>query len=189
MLSSRIELTTEYGTLLVQHFWCQDGECLIASDPTQEASPPFVRIHSSCVFSESLGSLDCDCSLQLTRSIEKVCTDGGYVLYRFEEGRGTGLKNKIEAIKIQQRDGVDTKTAFEALGFKPDPRTFSVAIRALEALGIGPKILLNTNNPNKILALEKAGYIVERVNLGIERDPRVQAYFDQKKSCLGHIDD
>ncbi|MBM2173976.1 GTP cyclohydrolase II RibA [Marivita cryptomonadis] len=189
MLSSSIELTTEHGALLVQHFWCQDGECLIASNPKVETSPPFVRIHSSCVFSESLGSMDCDCSLQLSRALEKICKEGGYVLYRFEEGRGTGLKNKIEAIRVQQRDGVDTRTAFEALGFQPDPRTYSVAIKALEAIGIGQEVLLNTNNPNKIAALDKAGFVVKRVNLGIERDRRVQAYFDQKKACLGHMDD
>lgn len=189
MLSSSIELTTKHGPLLVQHFACQEGECLVASSPYQEPGPPFVRIHSSCVFSESLGSLDCDCSLQLSRAVERVCTEGGYVLYGFEEGRGTGIGNKIEAIRLQQRDGVDTRAAFETLGFQADPRTFSVAIEALRALRIGPAIRLNTSNPNKIAAVERAGFSVQRVKLEIESDKRVLDYLEQKRACLGHIDD
>jgi len=189
LLSSSIKLTTEHGNLRIQHFWCQDGECLIASNADMIDNPPSVRIHSSCVFSESFGSKDCDCSLQLQRTLEQVCKEGGYVLYRFEEGRGSGLKNKIEAISIQQTKGVDTKTAFEELGFHPDPRTYSVAVRALQALQVGKKVWLKTNNPRKIKALEDAGFEVERLGLGIDRDERVQAYFDQKKACLGHMDD
>lgn len=99
------------------------------------------------------------------------------------------MKNKIEAISIQQTKGVDTKTAFETLGFQPDPRTYSVAVKAMQALNIGKKVTLKTNNPRKIKALEDAGFDVERQGLGIERDERVQAYFDQKKACLGHMDD
>lgn len=189
MLSSSIELTTAHGKLRVRHFWCQDGDCLIASSVDELKDRPSVRIHSSCVFSESLGSLDCDCALQLRKSLEQVSSDGGFVLYRFEEGRGAGLRNKIEAISLQQSQGIDTKTAFETLGFPPDPRTYSVAIRALQALNLGPRIALKTNNPRKIKALEDAGFEVEREALGIDRDERVQAYFDQKRQCLGHIDD
>lgn len=189
MLSSSIELTTAHGKIRVRHFWCQDGDCLVASNVDESKDRPSVRIHSSCVFSESLGSLDCDCALQLQKSLEQVCSEGGFVLYRFEEGRGTGLKNKIEAISLQQKRGIDTKSAFETLGFPADPRTYSVAVRAIQALNLGPKVILKTNNPRKIKALEDAGFEVEREALQIDRDERVQAYFDQKKQCLGHIDD
>src|SRR3954466_13580798 len=64
--------------------------------------PVPVRVQSSCLFGESFGAVDCDCADQLRASLGMVASEGGILVYLYEEGRGVGLRTKIEAIGVQQ---------------------------------------------------------------------------------------
>ena len=54
--------------------------------------PIMVRVHSSCVTGDILGSLRCDCGEQLHKAMELINKEGkGLVLYMNQEGRGIGF--------------------------------------------------------------------------------------------------
>lgn len=162
------------------------GSCVVVSAPLTDAIP-FVRMHSSCLFSESFGAIDCDCSRQLRRSIALIAQEGGYVIYRYDEGRGTGLEHKIASISLQQSLGIDTKEAFEALGKPADPRSYEVEIAAMKYLQIGEKVRLLTNNTAKLDALSSEGFSPFRESLVIDGGKEVQKYFREKVDCLNHL--
>lgn len=187
-MDTTIELPSQYGNLKISHF-CNDNQqgVVITSKEVQEEC--FIRIHSSCLFSEALHTTDCDCALQLDASIKYIAEHGGVVIYLYQEGRGVGLKAKIEAIALQQKDKIDTATAFLRLGHKIDPRDYTSAIKILKDLNI-KKALIATNNPEKISALEAAGIeIVERISLTIEKNPTTQKYIEEKTKALGHYEE
>ena len=68
------------------------------TDTTESTSDPvLVRIHSSCLTSETFGSLRCDCSEQLEDSLSQISVASrGIVIYLNQEGRGIGLLDKLK---------------------------------------------------------------------------------------------
>jgi len=91
----------------------------------------------------------------------------GVVIYMRQEGRGIGLLSKIRAYNLQDL-GHDTVTANLMLGHGADERGYEVATAILQDLGLGSStgegVLLLTNNPDKVRAMEKEGLkVVERV--------------------------
>jgi GTP cyclohydrolase II len=115
-----------------------------------------VRVHSACLTGDLFGSLKCDCGDQLHGAMDRLASEGGGVLlYLDQEGRGIGIGNKMRAYALQQ-DGLDTIDADAALGFSADERSFKCAAAMLLTLGFR-KIVLLTNNPEKVGALTRAG--------------------------------
>ncbi len=152
-------------------------------DPAQ---PVPVRLHSSCLTGDLLGSLRCDCGDQLERAITHLAGAGGVLLYLAQEGRGTGLANKLRAYRLQD-GGLDTLDADRHLGFREDERDFSVAAAMLRELGIG-RIRLLTNNPQKIAALRAAGIdVVDRVPLVAPTNAHNARYVQTKRDRAGHL--
>lgn len=149
--------------------------------------PVLVRIHSSCLTGDLLGSLRCDCGDQLQMALEVIEAEGrGVVLYIAQEGRGIGLINKLRAYELQDQ-GMDTVEANHALGFKADLRDYGLGAQVLADLGLR-KLRLMTNNPKKVSGLQGYGLeIVEHVPLiaGPEQ-PRAK-YLGTKRDKLGHM--
>lgn len=147
--------------------------------------PVAVRLHSSCLTGDLLGSLRCDCGDQLKRAIEHLAEAGGVLLYLAQEGRGTGLGNKLRAYRLQD-GGLDTLQADRHLGFREDERDFRAAAAMLHALGHNP-IRLLTNNPQKIDALRRAGIdVVGRLPLAAPVNEHNARYILTKQEQAGH---
>jgi GTP cyclohydrolase II len=127
---------------------------------------PLVRLHSECLTGDVLGSQRCDCGPQLDESLRYFATEGGYLLYLRQEGRGIGLYDKLDAYGLQDL-GLDTYEANVALGHGKDERDYTVAAQMLTALGIRSVRLLS-NNPDKARQLQALGIeVVARQPTGV----------------------
>ncbi len=146
-----------------------------------------VRVHSECLTGDALGSLRCDCRMQLQAALKMIEAAGqGVVVYLRQEGRGIGLINKLKAYSLQDL-GLDTVEANERLGFPADLRNYGVGAQILNDLGV-QKICLITNNPRKIAGLRGYGLaVVDRVPLLIEATSYNSSYLATKAEKLGHL--
>lgn len=153
----------------------------------EKATAPLVRIHSSCLTGDLLGSLRCDCGNQLHSALKQMSeSDGGVLLYMSQEGRGIGIGNKIRAYHLQD-GGMDTREANESLGFDADARDYALAAMVLKSLKL-PPVRLMTNNPRKVDALVQHRIAVrERVPLKVEPGEHNHRYLQAKAQKLGHL--
>jgi GTP cyclohydrolase II len=151
------------------------------------ASPVRVRMHSSCLTGDLLGSLRCDCGDQLRRAVQQLSGDeGGILLYLSQEGRGIGLASKLRAYRLQDA-GLDTLDANNHLGFDADERSFDVAVQMLRALGVA-RIRLLTSNPWKVRALRAAGIdVVAQEPLHGRVNRHNARYLRAKEERAGHL--
>ncbi|MFZ5783270.1 MAG: GTP cyclohydrolase II [Pseudomonadota bacterium] len=153
-------------------------------DPTE---PVLIRLHSECFTGDLLGSLRCDCGVQLRGAIAEIARRGsGVLLYLAQEGRGIGLVNKLRAYELQD-DGFDTIDANEQLGFDADERVYVPAATMLARMGI-KRVRLMTNNPLKIAQLERHGVeVVERVAHSFPANGHNENYLRTKAERAGHL--
>ena len=185
----RVDMPTEYGTFKMIAFEDKtSGKSLFAltKGSWKQDEPVLVRVHSSCVTGDILGSLRCDCGPQLHAAMRQVNEEGkGVVLYIQQEGRGIGLMNKLKAYKLQE-EGLDTVEANHKLGFKADQRDYGIGAQVLRKLEVS-KLKLMTNNPKKRIGLIGYGLeIVDNVPLEIEANPHNENYLKTKRDKLGH---
>lgn len=149
-----------------------------------------VRVHSECLTGDVLGSLRCDCGLQLQAALARVAAEGrGVVLYmRGHEGRGIGLMHKLQAYQLQDH-GRDTVDANLELGLPADARDYGTGAQILRDLGVRTMRLL-TNNPAKRAGLEGYGLqTVGREPLPVRPHPENLRYLRTKRDRLGHLID
>ncbi|HNE49706.1 MAG TPA: bifunctional 3,4-dihydroxy-2-butanone-4-phosphate synthase/GTP cyclohydrolase II [Chitinophagales bacterium] len=191
MISREVEvdMPTKYGDFKLiaykqlssneEHFALVKGEW-------KNDEPVLVRVHSSCITGDILGSLRCDCGDQLHNAMRMVEQAGkGVILYMMQEGRGIGFMNKLKAYKLQE-EGLDTVDANLALGFKADQRDFGIGAQILRDLNI-TKIKLITNNPKKRAALKGYGLeIIENVPIQIIPNIHNEKYLNTKRDKMGH---
>lgn len=186
---ARTRIPTEYGEFTALAYestadW-QEGIALVAGTITPE-EPVLVRVHSQCATGDALGSLRCDCGMQLRQAMKMVREAGtGIILYLNQEGRGIGLMNKMRAYELQD-DGLDTVEANHRLGLGADQRNYGFGCQVLKDLG-AHKVRLLTNSPIKTESLSIYGLeLVERVPLNIEPTEENLRYLQTKRDRLGH---
>ena len=183
------DLPTEYGHFkLVPFRQVSNGleHLALIKGEWKEDEALLVRVHSSCMTGDILGSKRCDCGEQLHRAMQAIEKEGkGIIIYMQQEGRGIGLMNKIAAYKLQEQ-GLDTVDANVHLGFKPDERDYGCGAQMLRHLGVH-KMRLLTNNPVKRVGLEAYGLeIVENVPIEVTPNPYNLRYLETKKNRMGH---
>lgn len=181
-------LETKFGPFGIVHHTIngQEAVSLVWGDISKNT--PLVRIHSSCLLSEALNAVDCDCKLQLDSTMQLIKEDGlGVIVYLYQEGRGVGLANKIKSLDVMNRLHCDTIEAFERLGLPPESRKYDLALRVLQDLKVPRHIRLISNNPHKAEALTDAGYVInEHIALHYEISPMIQKSLKAKSDKLGH---
>ena len=185
----RVDMPTKYGMFeLITYTQLNTGEVHMAlkKGEWKEDEPVLVRVHSSCMTGDILGSLRCDCGDQLHAAMQMVEKEGkGLVLYMNQEGRGIGLLNKLKAYKLQQ-EGYDTVEANIKLGFAMDERDYGVGAQILRALNIS-KLRLISNNPRKRAGLLGYGLeIVDTVPIEATANEHNERYLKTKRDKMGH---
>lgn len=148
--------------------------------------PALVRLHSECLTGDLFGSLRCDCGDQLKESLARISkAEAGVLIYLHQEGRGIGLGNKIRAYALQDQ-GLDTVEANLELGFKEDQRDYGIGAQILRDLKVG-RVMLLTNNPQKLESLRSYGLEVTRVALEARPHSHNIDYLRTKQQKLGHL--
>lgn len=151
-----------------------------------------LRIDSGCETGQIAGDLTCDCRDQLEKSIGIISSknEGMVIRIPFQEGKGTGLTNKLGAHLLENELGISNVEAAYLLskGREIDVRTYSGAIAVLKFLGVGRgvKIRVMTNNPRKLAIFGENGYMMERFPLRIRPNRFTYRHLKAKQDYLGH---
>lgn len=167
----------------------QQSSVLVYGD-FENAEEALIRMHSICHTGDIFGSKRCDCGFQLKQSMQQIVDHGAGALFYLanHEGRGIGLFSKAMAYVLQE-NGYDTVEANESLGFVDDSRNYSDAIAVLQQLRQKP-VLLMTNNPKKLSALENSDLaIAGRVALWGDKSEFNEKYLQTKIERSGHLED
>jgi 3,4-dihydroxy 2-butanone 4-phosphate synthase/GTP cyclohydrolase II len=185
-----VRLPTPYGFFTVHAFERPSGHVYLAltSGDVEGHDDVLVRVHSECLTGDALGSLRCDCGVQLRQSLRMITAAGaGVLIYATgHEGRGIGLMNKLRAY-VAQEEGADTVEANHVLGLPADARDYGDAAAVIDMLGI-QSIRLLTNNPDKVSGLRRHGIDVNGV-VGIPTvaHRRNATYLRTKSDRMGHV--
>ncbi len=177
------DLHSFYSEIDRRYHWA-----FVAIGPVKDAeAAALVRIESECLTGHVFGSLLCDCGDQLAQGLSAVAASGfGALVYLRQEGRGIGLKAKLEAYYLQQVHGMDTVDANLAVGMPEDARDYLIGAQILELLGMR-RIQLLSNNPAKIEGLEDYGIeIAGRTPHVIPPSDLNRRYLEVKRDRMGH---
>ena len=178
---SKSLLPTSFGNFDIEVYEnIVSGDEHVLISMKNNSNKPIVRIHSECLTGDIFGSLRCDCQQQLHSALSLIAENGhGYIVYlKGQEGRGIGIGNKIAAYALQEK-GLNTYEANEKLGLPKDNRNYTEAIWMLKALSINDFYLLS-NNPDKINAITKAGFLFNILQVGVTQTTHNQQYLSDK---------
>lgn len=151
----------------------------------------YIRVHSSCLTSETLMSLDCDCVDQLNGALKYIVENGaGILFYLLQSGRGASYICKSRGCQLVQymNDSITTFDAYDNMGLEHDYRDYRNVKDIIKLLDIKDKnYYLMTNNPDKINKLNNLGINIHEI-VSLEFPPNVfnQNYLISKQKT-GHL--
>lgn len=151
----------------------------------------YIRMHSSCMTSETLRSMDCDCVDQLYGALEKIVEHkAGILFYLLQCGRGASYISKSRGCQLVQhmQDTITTFQAYESLGLKHDYRDYRNVYDIMVMMHIEKKNFhLMTNNPDKIDKINNFGIkIASIVSLQFPSNVYNRKYLLSKQQT-GHL--
>jgi 3,4-dihydroxy 2-butanone 4-phosphate synthase/GTP cyclohydrolase II len=147
----------------------QDQHVALIRGELQGATPPLVRVHSHCLTGDVFGSVACDCTQLMSKSLELIAEENrGVLLYLHHTGRGFTIETPeapgtLPKIHFHSRGQLDREVARQRM--------------VQHESGIGAQILIDlglkdirvvTNHPKKVVALEGYGIrIADQVPLDL----------------------
>jgi 3,4-dihydroxy 2-butanone 4-phosphate synthase/GTP cyclohydrolase II len=147
----------------------QDQHVALIRGELEGATPPLVRVHSHCLTGDVFGSVACDCTQLMSKSLELIAKeDRGVLLYLHHTGRGYTIDTPetpgtLPKIHFHSRGQLDREVARQRM--------------VQHESGIGAQILIDlglkdirvvTNHPKKVVALEGYGIrIADQVPLDL----------------------
>jgi 3,4-dihydroxy 2-butanone 4-phosphate synthase/GTP cyclohydrolase II len=187
-LISQAQLPTEFGlfkSLVFQNTSTSESHVVLLMD-TELSNNPIVRFHSECLTGDVFGSVRCDCKAQLNHALEQIASNKhGYLIYlKGQEGRGIGIGQKIAAYHLQDK-GEDTFQANLSLGLPVDDRNYQDAIAILKYLRVNNFSFI-TNNPDKIEAIQIAGFQFEQIIVPPFVTKENKKYLQDKATIANH---
>jgi GTP cyclohydrolase II len=188
---ARLDIGTAAGEFDLHAFECESGFVYLAlvKGELGDGRGVLARVHSECLTGDALGSLRCDCGVQLRTSLRSIAAEGrGVLIYATgHEGRSIGLIEKLRAYVLQE-DGLDTVDANHRLGLPADGRDYRDAAACMRLLGVRSVRLL-TNNPRKEAGLRHAGIAVDGV-VPLPTTPHLRnaRYLATKQRRLSHVE-
>src|SRR5258707_7804516 len=148
-----------------------DQHVALVRGALENGGAPLVRVHSHCLTGDVFGSIACDCSELVARSLEAIAKeDRGVFLYLHHTGRGVGIEvseepGALPQIHFHSRGQLDREPARQRM--------------VQHESGIGAQILIDlglkdirvlTNHPKKVVALEGYGIrIADQVPLRLDQ--------------------
>ena len=133
------------------------------------ATPPLVRVHSHCLTGDVFGSVACDCTELVAKSLELIARENrGVFLYLHHTGRGFTIESPeapgvLPTIHFHSRGQLDREVARQRLVLHES----GIGAQILFDLGL-KDIRLVTNHPKKVVALEGYGIrIADQVPLNL----------------------
>jgi len=164
---------------------------LVYGEIKEKDKPFYIRLHSSCVTSETLRGCDCDCVQQLEGAMKIIAEkEHGILFYLLQEGRGAGYIGKARDRMLVQAssDQISTFQAYHVMGLKKDHRHYENIPQICHLLGIrNCQFILLTNNPDKIQALKDNNlHVIGTKPLEFESSTFNVAYLSSKQ-VSGHL--
>jgi 3,4-dihydroxy 2-butanone 4-phosphate synthase/GTP cyclohydrolase II len=163
------DLPTVYGrfrAIAYENIINGDVHLAMAMGNLVTPQPVLVRVHTENVTCDMFGSLIDDTGFQLHAALEKIAAAGqGVVLYLRQREHSLDLVNQLRTYELMQEKGISKQEASLETGYGVY-RDYGVGAQILHELGLR-KILLLTNHPPKVAALE--GFeleVVGNVSLG-----------------------
>jgi 3,4-dihydroxy 2-butanone 4-phosphate synthase / GTP cyclohydrolase II len=133
------------------------------------ATPPLVRVHSHCLTGDVFGSVACDCSQLVAKSLELIVKENrGVFLYLHHTGRGftvdtPEVPGTLPKIHFHTRGQLDREVARQRMV----QHESGTGAQILIDLGL-KDIRVVTNHPKKVVALEGYGIrIADQVPLDL----------------------
>jgi 3,4-dihydroxy 2-butanone 4-phosphate synthase/GTP cyclohydrolase II len=154
--AAETELPTVYGHFRAVAFEnIINGETHLAMvmGDVRTDEPVLVRVHTENVTFAMFGSLIGDTGFQLQTALEKIAAKGrGVVLYLRQREHGLDLVHQLRTYALMQEKEISLQDASVITGYGAN-RDYGVGAQILHELGLR-RIMLLTNNPPKVAALE-----------------------------------
>jgi energy-coupling factor transport system ATP-binding protein len=181
--------------LTVFEYGFERKKAFVMRSRNKTSTNQLLRIQFGCIFGATLGSIDCDCGLQVELGMRMIKDSGGGTLIYLadEEGRGHGMSEKLRMLSIERTNALSPLNATVAAGMTYSNYGAIGYIPAmLDELGeTGPFSILS-NNPQKIAMLAAVGVQVnEIVPINAPEDQLSEfgrRELAEKRVWLGHID-
>jgi 3,4-dihydroxy 2-butanone 4-phosphate synthase/GTP cyclohydrolase II len=148
----------------------QDQHVALVRGDLDGDTPPLVRVHSHCLTGDVFGSITCDCSELVARSLTTIAKEGrGVFLYLHHTGRGFGIETgdapgALPQIHFHRRGQLDREPARQRMV----QHESGIGAQILIDLGLND-IRVLTNHPKKVVALEGYGIrIADQVPMRVE---------------------